>query len=158
MLGVVADGPIDRKSLVQSFNPLVVKVDPFSALSVGNGEFAFTADITGLQTFLEDYHTDFPLCTASHWGWHTSPMPAGVNPADFRYQNFDTYGRPVGYATERNRPGSPLRLAPRKSASPASGPNRTDPEKSRWFAGQAVGCDTDRSNAGFMDRNPAKPV
>ena len=99
MLGVVADGPIDRKSLVQSFNPLVVKVDPFSALSVGNGEFAFTADITGLQTFLEDYHTDFPLCTASHWGWHTSPMPAGVNPADFRYQNFDTYGRPVGYDT-----------------------------------------------------------
>jgi len=31
------------------------KSDPLTPLSVGNGEFAFTADITGLQT-LPDYH------------------------------------------------------------------------------------------------------
>jgi len=89
---------IDRKSLVQRHNPVVNKADPFSALSIGNGEFAFTSDITGLQTFLDEYHTDFPLCTASHWGWHTTPA-SGLDPINFRYEMYDTYGRKVGYAT-----------------------------------------------------------
>jgi hypothetical protein len=91
--------PIDRQALVQRHNIHVTKLDPYSALTVGNGEFAFTADITGLQTFLPEYDEDFPLCTASNWGWHTTPAPAGVNPADFKYKDFDTHGRPVGYAT-----------------------------------------------------------
>jgi hypothetical protein len=89
---------IDRNSLVQRFNPVVTKADPFSALSIGNGQFALTSDITGLQTFLDEYHTDFPLCTASHWGWHTTPA-LGLDPIDFRYENYNTYGRNVGYTT-----------------------------------------------------------
>src|SRR5579862_1797188 len=66
-------GSIDRAKVVRRHNPTVRKIDPYSALSVGNGEFAFTADVTGLQTFLPAYDKDFPLCTASHWGWHSVP-------------------------------------------------------------------------------------
>ena len=42
---------IDRQNLVTRHNPLVRRFDPYGPLSVGNGEFAFTADVTGLQTF-----------------------------------------------------------------------------------------------------------
>jgi hypothetical protein len=90
---------IDRRTLVQRHNPTVTKLDPFSALTVGNGEFAFTADVTGLQTFTVQCEKDFPLCTMSHWGWHTIPAPAGIRREDFRYKDFDVYGRKVGYAT-----------------------------------------------------------
>src|SRR4051794_6186297 len=93
-------GPsIDRKTVVQRHNPVVRKIDPFSALTLGNGEFAFTADVTGLQTFLEPYDKEFPLCTTAHWAWHSAPIPDGLDPKQFRYQMFDTYGRPVPYAT-----------------------------------------------------------
>jgi len=54
---------------------------------VGNGEFAFTAD-----------EKNVPLCTQSRWGWHSFPMPGNLESADLRLENFDTHGRPVGYA------------------------------------------------------------
>lgn len=91
---------IDRRTVVRRHNPSFTQFDPLAALSVGNGEFAFTADITGLQTFAEECDKDFPLCTASHWGWHSTSLPAGLSRQDFRYQDYDTYGRPVGYATD----------------------------------------------------------
>src|ERR1044072_741018 len=75
-----ATTPIDRKALVTRHNPVLQKFDPLSPLSVGNGEFAFTADATGLQTFSSEYEKATPLCTMSQWGWHTSPLPAGLNP------------------------------------------------------------------------------
>jgi hypothetical protein len=90
---------IDRPALVRRHNPLVTRIDPFSALSIGNGEFAFTADVTGLQTFLSPYAKDFPLCTVSHWGWHTAPLPAGLRSEDIQYTNYDAHGRPVPYLT-----------------------------------------------------------
>jgi len=91
---------IDRQSVVTRNNPRITKPDPFSALTVGNGNFAFTSDVTGLQTFIDDYKTDFPLCTASHWGWHSLPMPDGVDPEKFQYKDYDVHGRKVGYATD----------------------------------------------------------
>ena len=69
---------IDRRALVRRHNPAIQQADPFSALTVGNGSFAFTADVTGLQTFNEEYRKQFPLCTSAHWGWHTTPAPAGL--------------------------------------------------------------------------------
>jgi protein-glucosylgalactosylhydroxylysine glucosidase len=92
---------INRQALVQRHNPVVTQFDPFSALTVGNGEFAFTADITGLQTFAARCDMLFPLCTTAHWSWHTTPAPPGIRREDFRYRNFDTYGRAVGYATDQ---------------------------------------------------------
>src|SRR5438132_5145517 len=91
------DRRIDRQALVRRHNPVVTRPDPFAALTVGNGEFAFTADVTGLQTFPEDYRRQLPLCTASHWGWHTTPLPAGLRVEDFRYKDYDAAGRRVGY-------------------------------------------------------------
>ncbi|WP_426451784.1 glycoside hydrolase family 65 [Paenibacillus sp. S-38] len=61
---------IDRKALVGRHNPVIREVVPLSPLSVGNGEFAFTADLTGLQTFPEAY--EVPLGTQSQWGWHST--------------------------------------------------------------------------------------
>jgi len=42
---------------------------------VGNGNFAFTADITGLQTFPEQYSPLVPLMTQAQWAWHSFPNP-----------------------------------------------------------------------------------
>ncbi|MBC7784110.1 MAG: glycoside hydrolase family 65, partial [Burkholderiales bacterium] len=91
--------PIDRQKVVQRHNVVMRVLDPRSPLTVGNGEFAFGVDPTGLQSFPEPYVTAMPLCTMSNWGWHSKPLPAGLDPATIRYTNFDTYGRPVGHVT-----------------------------------------------------------
>jgi hypothetical protein len=90
---------IDRKALVTRHNPVLRNLDPLSPLSIGNGEFAFTADVTGLQTFLSNYDKTMPLCTMSQWGWHTTPLPARLDPKALRLTQYDTHGRPVGYHT-----------------------------------------------------------
>ena len=90
---------IDRAALVRRHNPVSRKLDPLSPLSLGNGEFAFTADITGLQTFPEAYENEMPLCTMSQWGWHTTPLPRGLDPKGLRLKQYDTHGRSVGYHT-----------------------------------------------------------
>src|SRR5258708_29624167 len=91
--------PIDREALINRHNPVIRKLDPSSPLSLGNGEFAFTADITGLQTFPREYESALPLCTMSQWGWHSKPMPAGLDPKSFRLTQYDTHGQPVVYHT-----------------------------------------------------------
>jgi len=102
-LGMAAVAPriagaqgIDRRALVRRHNPVLMAFDPRSPLSVGNGEFAFTADATGLQTFPELYEQDVPLCTQSQWGWHSFPAPHNLA---LRLTPYDTRGRQVGYAT-----------------------------------------------------------
>jgi protein-glucosylgalactosylhydroxylysine glucosidase len=83
----------DRKSLIQRHNPVLTAFDPASPLSVGNGELAFSVDISGLQTFASRYEEACPLCTLSQWGWHSFP-----NPRNFSLSNFHmTEG---GYPTE----------------------------------------------------------
>src|SRR5689334_19126909 len=94
-----AAGSIDRKAVVTRHNPVFRAVDARAPLSVGNGEFAFTADFTGLQTFPELYEKTTPLCTQSQWGWHSFPSPNGKTAAYLPLEPFDTYGRSVGYAT-----------------------------------------------------------
>lgn len=64
---------IDRKNVIQKHNPVLSDINIESPLTVGNGEFAFTADITGLQTLYDEYDV-VPLCTMSTWGWHTKPV------------------------------------------------------------------------------------
>ena len=44
---------------------------------MGNGEFAFTVDATGLQTFPSMYSKGVPLGTQSQWGWHSFANPQG---------------------------------------------------------------------------------
>lgn len=95
-----AGGPaaIDRQALVSRHDPVLRRFDPESPLSVGNGEFAFTADVTGLQTFAEAFEQTIPLATLSQWGWHTWPNPNGWSVPRFAFNEFLSYGRKVGYA------------------------------------------------------------
>lgn len=83
--------PIDRYKLVTRNNPSVTAVDSLASLSVGNGEFAFTTDITGLQTFPEVYKNGVPLGTQSQWGWHSFANPDGYKPED-AWKEYD-FGR-----------------------------------------------------------------
>ena len=57
----------DRYAIVTSFNIENSVIDSMFSLSVGNGEFKFAVDVTGLQTFSEFYsHGNF-LRTKSYW-------------------------------------------------------------------------------------------
>lgn len=70
---------IDRAALVRRFNPGRSASSHTTPLQVGNGDFAFGADITGLQTFL-------PFNSLSSWCWHNSSLPTTSNqtePEDF---------------------------------------------------------------------------
>jgi hypothetical protein len=98
--GSSPDGPvpIDRRALVSRQHPLLRGFDTGAPLSVGNGELAFTADATGLQTFAEAYDQTIPLGTLAQWGWHTAPNPSGWSIDRFRFAEFDANGRKVGYA------------------------------------------------------------
>ena len=86
---------IDRRALVGRHSPVLREIDARAPLSVGNGEFAFTADVTGVQSIPDLYEKTTPLCTQSQWGWHSFPQV----PGNLALEMFDTYGRPVGYAT-----------------------------------------------------------
>lgn len=67
--------PIDRHALVTRHNVTLARVDPHAPLTLGNGNLGFTADITGLQTFPEQYSALAPLLTMAQWAWHSFPNP-----------------------------------------------------------------------------------
>ena len=63
---------IDRKKLLKRNNPHLTKWEPESPLTVGNGELAFTADVTGLQTFYQEQKEQFvPLCKENTFEFHS---------------------------------------------------------------------------------------
>jgi len=64
------DQPIDRKAVVSRNNPIIREANPLASLSVGNGHFATTVDVTGLQSYPFDYEAGVPLTAMSDWGWH----------------------------------------------------------------------------------------
>ncbi|HOP97850.1 MAG TPA: glycoside hydrolase family 65 [Verrucomicrobiota bacterium] len=92
-----AQAPIDRHALVTRHHPVLRQFDATNPLSVGNGEFAFTADVTGLQTFPEAFTNTTPLGTLSQWGWHSFPNPEGWSWEKFQHKEFDVFGRKVPY-------------------------------------------------------------
>lgn len=106
--------PIDRETLVRRHNVVVRKANPWAPLSVGNGEFAFTVDVTGLQTFPDHYRQTIPLATQSQWGWHSFPNPEGFRLED-TFEPYDTAGRVVDYPTITRTPaGQWLRQNPHR--------------------------------------------
>ena len=89
---------INRKALVQRHNPRLRAVTPHAPLTVGNGNFAFNADITGLQTLYDEHLEVTPLCTMADWGWHSTPnLPA---PTALRATPYAFNGRTVHYDVE----------------------------------------------------------
>ena len=92
---------INRKEWTKRHDPVLTCIDAKSPLTVGNGDFAFTADITGLQTLYMEYAPETPLCTQSNYGWHTIPAntPSGKYTLDdVRMNTYDFCGREVTYA------------------------------------------------------------
>jgi hypothetical protein len=90
---------IDRYSLVTRHNIENSAIDSLNSLSVGNGGFAFTVDITGLQTFPESYSKGISLGTMSDWGWHTGKNPENYQLSDV-YKTYDVHGRNVDYVRQ----------------------------------------------------------
>jgi protein-glucosylgalactosylhydroxylysine glucosidase len=97
------EGCIDREALVKRHTISVEKFDTLASLSVGNGEFAFTVDATGLQTFPEYYEKGIPLCTQSQWGWHSFP-----NTGDYKleetFKEYNVHGRKIKYSAQIKEP------------------------------------------------------
>ena len=99
-----APAPIDREALVARHAVRVDHVDPENALSVGNGDFAFNVDVTGLQSFGELYHDKgVPLETRATWAWHSFPNPAGLRLED-AMKPYPFHGRTIQYAALQDSP------------------------------------------------------
>ena len=85
MMGYDTDNvmqPIDRKAVVSRNNPIITEADPLASLTVGNGHFTTTVDVTGLQSFPFEYRGGVPLTAMSDWGWHKFENTEGLTPAD----------------------------------------------------------------------------
>jgi hypothetical protein len=101
---------INRQALVSRHNVVVEQLDSLSALTIGNGRFAFTVDATGLQTFPAFYKGGIPLGTQSEWGWNSFKDTSGFR-IEESLRDYDQYGRKVSYTVqiktpERNRRAS----------------------------------------------------
>lgn len=102
---LVFAAPIDRQAVVERHTIRLNRVDVESPLSVGNGDFAFTVDPTGLQTF-ENFHDEgIPLETSSTlpWAWHEFPNTQGLK-LDDAMMPHDFHGRTVMFAGRQNSP------------------------------------------------------
>lgn len=106
LFSVYANGKsgIDRYALVSRNHPHITAFDSLASFSVGNGEFAFTADITGLQTFPARYSKGVPLGTQAQWGWHSFPNPEGYK-HDETLRNYNFRGKEEPYSVQFNEPG-----------------------------------------------------
>ncbi|TFK60043.1 hypothetical protein BDN72DRAFT_553410, partial [Pluteus cervinus] len=85
--------PIDRRAIVSRYNPSRNASSTTTPMQVGNGNFAFGADVTGLQTFQ-------PFAIMSSWGWKNDSLPPGKTWADvenYRGASWPNHGRPVEY-------------------------------------------------------------
>lgn len=82
-------GTIDRKSLVQRHNLKLTAINDPGPSQVGNGEFAYGFDITGMQTLRANF------ATMASWGWHSTIPP--IDPASFKKTEKETNGRMVPY-------------------------------------------------------------
>ena len=81
---------IDRRTVAERHDVVLTAPDAQSPLTVGNGDFGCTVDITGMQTFAE-FHDPVRAakgrlvtntCTQTTWGWHEMPNPEGYTLAD----------------------------------------------------------------------------
>jgi len=107
---------IDRYALVQRHNVSLSEFNALSPLSVGNGKFTFTADLTGLQTFASMCEKGIPLTTMAEWGWHSFPNAENYKLAD-TFVQLDTYGRKVPYNIIRQSPAAAyLRANPHQTS------------------------------------------
>lgn len=90
---------IDREAVFNRHQVVINEVDTLNSLSLGNGRFAMTMDITGLQTFPKHYKKGIPLGTQSEWGWHSFP-PSKEYTIEETLKNLNSHNREVPYAVQ----------------------------------------------------------
>ncbi|QNL52363.1 hypothetical protein H8S90_02375 [Olivibacter sp. SDN3] len=96
---------IDRKKVVSRHNVVNTEMDALSSLTLGNGAFAFTVDVTGLQSFPLHYDTGVSLGTQSEWAWDRFK-----NTDNFRFEetlkayDFNDEGREAKYSIQWKEP------------------------------------------------------
>ncbi|KAI0102383.1 Six-hairpin glycosidase-like protein [Nemania sp. FL0031] len=84
---------INRRDVVSRYNVVRTSLidNSTTPLQVGNGNFAYNVDNTGMQTFL-------PFNTLSSWAWHNDSLPDdGENVNDYHGVPMLTHGRNVSY-------------------------------------------------------------
>jgi hypothetical protein len=134
--------PIDRHALVARHNVVHRSAAPEHFLQVGNGEFAYAFDVTGMQTLDRAFERPIPLHTMSNWGWHSFPNVRGD-----RYEEtlseFEVEGRRVSYADQQQSPaGEYFRANPHRVNLARIG---------LWWKGQSPGGATAQDLAGFTE-------
>lgn len=90
---------INRQAVVQRHNVHINKIDSLSSLTVGNGNFAFTVDATGMQSFPEAYEKGVPLGTQSVWGWHSFPNAENLKIEETQ-KIYELDGRKISYTVQ----------------------------------------------------------
>ncbi|MBL7813894.1 MAG: hypothetical protein JNL70_02725 [Saprospiraceae bacterium] len=94
---------INRQAVVQRHTVVLTQADTLASLSVGNGIFCFTTDVTGLQTFPNEYAKGISLGTQSEWGWHSFPNTEGYR-IEETLKDYESHGRKVPYTVQINTP------------------------------------------------------
>ena len=97
---IASANQIDRQVVVKRNNPIVTKADTLASLSVGNGHFVTTVDVTGLQSYPQDYKNGVPLCAMTDWGWHRFPNTKSLKPSDSEKAFDFGHGHKEVYAVE----------------------------------------------------------
>ncbi len=98
-----AQRAIDRKAVLQRHTVINTMADSLASLSVGNGQFAFTADVTGMQSFPEYYQNGVPLGTQSEWGWHSFPDTENLQIEEAQ-KTYALEGRKISYTVQLKEP------------------------------------------------------
>lgn len=98
-LNPVVTPPINRQQVVERHNPGLRDISYESPFTLGNGKFAFTADVTGLQSFPDLYFQHgIPLETKARWAWHSRPNSQQFQLED-TFESYEAYERVVQFPT-----------------------------------------------------------
>ena len=99
-----ATTPIDRHAVVNRNNPIINEFNPNASLTVGNGHFATTVDVTGLQSYPGVYMVGIPLTAMSDWGWHSFKNTKQLLPSESEKAFDYGHGHEEIYAIEYKKP------------------------------------------------------
>ncbi|WP_400191746.1 hypothetical protein [Hymenobacter sp. B81] len=94
---------INRQAVVERHKVVNTTTDSLASLNVGNGAFAVTVDVTGLQSFPEYYAKGVPLGTQSEWGWHSFPNKENYKVEEAQRQ-YELNGRKISYTVQVKGP------------------------------------------------------
>jgi hypothetical protein len=103
VLTTASQQSINREAVVKRHMIHINRIDSLASLSVGNGNFAFTADATGMQSFPDSYANGVPLGTQSVWGWHSFPNTENLKIEEAQ-KVYELEGRKISYTVQVKEP------------------------------------------------------